>query len=150
MCQVQPVQADFAHLGLARFDVTREKLHRARLAAREHGAKDLAVLEIRVDDALRMGKVEAPHDADALGDGLVDAREFGVARVFDQRGMEILVEAGDARAVGEAAPGRHEPHFLQATERRLGEFFRRKTLMFNGYADQVAGMYSGMDLRKNY
>ena len=33
---------------------------------------------------------------------------------------------------------------------RLGEFFMRKTLMFNGYGDQVAQLYSGMDLRKYY
>jgi sulfoxide reductase catalytic subunit YedY len=38
----------------------------------------------------------------------------------------------------------------QATERRIGEFFKRKTLMFNGYADQVAALYTGMDLRKSY
>jgi methionine sulfoxide reductase catalytic subunit len=42
------------------------------------------------------------------------------------------------------------PRWSQATERRIGEFFRRKTLMFNGYADQVAGLYSGMDLKKYY
>jgi len=38
----------------------------------------------------------------------------------------------------------------QATERRLGEFFMRKTAMFNGYGDQVASLYSGLDLRRNY
>lgn len=38
----------------------------------------------------------------------------------------------------------------QARERRIGEFFKRDTLMFNGYADQVAGLYSGMDLRKHF
>src|SRR5437867_1219395 len=38
----------------------------------------------------------------------------------------------------------------QSTERRLGEFLMRKTSPFNGYADQVASLYSGMDLRKNY
>jgi sulfoxide reductase catalytic subunit YedY len=42
------------------------------------------------------------------------------------------------------------PRWSQATERRIGEFLKRKTLMFNGYADQVASMYAGMDLRKNY
>ncbi len=42
------------------------------------------------------------------------------------------------------------PRWSQATERRLGEFFKRKTLMFNGYGDQVAGLYAGMDLRKNF
>jgi sulfoxide reductase catalytic subunit YedY len=42
------------------------------------------------------------------------------------------------------------PRWTQASERRIGEFFRRKTLMFNGYADQVASLYSGLDLKKNY
>jgi sulfoxide reductase catalytic subunit YedY len=42
------------------------------------------------------------------------------------------------------------PRWSQGSERRLGEFFRRKTLMFNGYGDQVASLYAGMDLRKNY
>jgi sulfoxide reductase catalytic subunit YedY len=42
------------------------------------------------------------------------------------------------------------PRWSQATERRLGEFFKRKTLMFNGYGDQVASLYAGMDLRKNF
>jgi methionine sulfoxide reductase catalytic subunit len=41
------------------------------------------------------------------------------------------------------------PRWSQATERRLGEFFRRKTLKFNGY-DQVASIYEGMDLKKFY
>jgi len=38
----------------------------------------------------------------------------------------------------------------QSDERRLGEFLMRKTLPFNGYGDQVASLYAGMDLRKNY
>lgn len=42
------------------------------------------------------------------------------------------------------------PRWSQAKERRLGEFFRRDTLMFNGYGDQVASMYNGMDLKKYY
>src|SRR5450759_5206497 len=42
------------------------------------------------------------------------------------------------------------PRWSQASERRLGEFRRRATLMFNGYGDQVASLYSGMDLQKNY
>jgi sulfoxide reductase catalytic subunit YedY len=42
------------------------------------------------------------------------------------------------------------PRWTQATERRLGEFLRRRTLMFNGYADQVQSMYAGMDLKKFY
>ncbi len=38
----------------------------------------------------------------------------------------------------------------QAKERRIGELFKRKTLPFNGYADQVAGLYKGMDLKVNF
>ena len=42
------------------------------------------------------------------------------------------------------------PRWSQASERRIGEFRRRDTLMFNGYADQVASLYSGMDLRRYF
>lgn len=42
------------------------------------------------------------------------------------------------------------PRWSQAKERRIGEFFRRPTLPFNGYAAEVAGLYAGMDLRKDY
>ncbi len=42
------------------------------------------------------------------------------------------------------------PRWSQAKERRLGEFLRRPTLLFNGYGDQVAQLYAGMDLRKYY
>ncbi|AWK89977.1 protein-methionine-sulfoxide reductase catalytic subunit MsrP [Azospirillum thermophilum] len=42
------------------------------------------------------------------------------------------------------------PRWSQATERRVGEFSRRKTLPFNGYAGEVASLYAGMDLRKFY
>jgi sulfoxide reductase catalytic subunit YedY len=47
-------------------------------------------------------------------------------------------------------PAVDHPRWSQARERRLGEFFKRPTLPFNGYADQVAGMYAGMDLRRYY
>ena len=42
------------------------------------------------------------------------------------------------------------PRWSQAKERRIGEFFRRRTLPFNGYGPEVAGLYAGLDLRKNY
>ncbi|TAK07266.1 protein-methionine-sulfoxide reductase catalytic subunit MsrP [bacterium] len=42
------------------------------------------------------------------------------------------------------------PRWSQARERRIGEFTKRKTLMFNGYADQVAHLYQGMDLKINF
>ena len=52
-------------------------------------------------------------------------------------------------------PKRDHPRWSQARERRLGEGFlgqgiQKDTIMFNGYGDQVASMYSGMDLIKNY
>ena len=42
------------------------------------------------------------------------------------------------------------PRWSQKRERRIGEFLRRPTLMFNGYGDQVASLYAGMDLKANY
>ncbi len=42
------------------------------------------------------------------------------------------------------------PRWSQASERRIGDFFRRKTLMFNGYEEQVAHLYKGMDLKRLY
>ena len=42
------------------------------------------------------------------------------------------------------------PRWSQASERRIGEFFKRRTLMFNGYGDFVAHMYKGMDLKRHY
>jgi methionine sulfoxide reductase catalytic subunit len=47
-------------------------------------------------------------------------------------------------------PDVDHPRWTQKSERRIGEFFRRKTLPFNGYADQVASLYAGMDLRRYY
>jgi sulfoxide reductase catalytic subunit YedY len=72
-----------------------------------------------------------------------------------------LVESRPATTWSSAAPSEYgfyanvnpsvdHPRWSQATERRIGELARRRTLLFNGYADQVAGLYSGVDLRKNY
>lgn len=47
-------------------------------------------------------------------------------------------------------PGVDHPRWSQARERRLGELRKRPTLMFNGYGEQVASLYSGMDLRLNF
>jgi sulfoxide reductase catalytic subunit YedY len=47
-------------------------------------------------------------------------------------------------------PNVDHPRWSQARERRIGEFFKRPTLPFNGYAEQVASLYSGMDLKKFY
>jgi sulfoxide reductase catalytic subunit YedY len=47
-------------------------------------------------------------------------------------------------------PNVDHPRWSQARERRIGEFFKRKTLLFNGYGDQVASLYAGMDLKKDF
>ncbi len=47
-------------------------------------------------------------------------------------------------------PGHDHPRWSQASERRIGEWKRRPTLPFNGYADQVASLYSGMDLHRYF
>jgi methionine sulfoxide reductase catalytic subunit len=47
-------------------------------------------------------------------------------------------------------PAVDHPRWSQATERRIGEFQKRKTLPFNGYGEWVADLYAGMDLRKNF
>ncbi len=47
-------------------------------------------------------------------------------------------------------PNVDHPRWSQAKERRLGEFLKRPTLMFNGYGDQVASLYNGMDLKKDF
>jgi sulfoxide reductase catalytic subunit YedY len=58
--------------------------------------------------------------------------------------MENSEEYGFFSNVNPAVP---HPRWSQATERRIGEYTRRKTLPFNGYADQVARLYDGMDLK---
>ena len=57
-------------------------------------------------------------------------------------GVRLLLERQSRRS--------DHPRWSQATERRIGEFRRRKTLMFNGYGEQVASLYTGMDLKKLY
>jgi len=47
-------------------------------------------------------------------------------------------------------PNVDHPRWSQASERRIGEISRRPTLMFNGYAEQVAHLYDGMNLKENY
>ena len=47
-------------------------------------------------------------------------------------------------------PNVPHPRWSQSSERRIGEMSRRKTLLFNGYEEEVQGLYAGMDLRANY
>jgi len=47
-------------------------------------------------------------------------------------------------------PEVNHPRWSQASERRIGDLGRRPTLPFNGYGEQVAGLYSGLDLKANF
>ena len=47
-------------------------------------------------------------------------------------------------------PTVNHPRWSQKRERRIGEFLKRETLLFNGYAEEVASLYKGMDLTRNY
>jgi methionine sulfoxide reductase catalytic subunit len=66
------------------------------------------------------------------------------------RGSWEVAQAREYGFYANVNPNVDHPRWSQATERRLGEFRRRKTEMFNGYGAQVASMYTGMDLRKYY
>jgi sulfoxide reductase catalytic subunit YedY len=57
---------------------------------------------------------------------------------------------GEYGFLGNVNPMVDHPRWSQATEQRIGESGRRPTLMFNGYSEQVASLYTGMDLRANY
>ena len=72
-----------------------------------------------------------------------------------------LTETRPRTAWNVAAPGEYgfysnvnpdvaHPRWSQRSERRIGEFLRRDTLPFNGYGEQVAALYAGMDLRQNF
>jgi sulfoxide reductase catalytic subunit YedY len=72
-----------------------------------------------------------------------------------------LTESRPETTWNRAAPGEYgfyanvnprvdHPRWSQATERRIGELRRRPTLPFNGYADEVAALYTGLDLQKNF
>jgi sulfoxide reductase catalytic subunit YedY len=61
-----------------------------------------------------------------------------------------MVGPGEYGFYSNVNPNRPHPRWSQASERRIGELGRRETLMFNGYAEQVASLYQGMDLMKNY
>ena len=61
-----------------------------------------------------------------------------------------LAAPGEYGFYANVNPAVDHPRWSQATERRIGEWERRDTLAFNGYAEQVAGLYSGLDLRRNF
>jgi sulfoxide reductase catalytic subunit YedY len=88
--------------------------------------------------------------------GFKSAKSIVSIRFVEQQPITSWGRAGPSEYgfYSNVNPEVDHPRWSQATERRIGEdgFFqrKRKTLMFNGYAEQVAQLYAGMDLRKFY
>jgi sulfoxide reductase catalytic subunit YedY len=61
-----------------------------------------------------------------------------------------LASPGEYGFYANVNPGVDHPRWSQGTERRIGKFIRQKTILFNGYQKEVAHLYSGMDLTKNF
>lgn len=84
--------------------------------------------------------------------GFKSAKSIVAIRFLEQEPLSAWMEA-NPREYGfysNVNPEVSHPRWSQATERRIGEFRKRQTLMFNGYGEQVAALYTGMDLRKHF
>ncbi len=84
--------------------------------------------------------------------GFKGGKSLVAIRLVDKQPTTSWMKAGPSEYgfYANVNPEVEHPRWSQATERRIGEFTKRKTLMFNGYADQVAPMYAGMDLRRYF
>lgn len=75
-----------------------------------------------------------------------------IVRIKFQRAMPATswneAAAGEYGFYSNVNPAVRHPRWSQASERRIGEIFKRKTLLFNGYEEEVAHLYQGMDMRK--
>ena len=84
--------------------------------------------------------------------GFKSAKSIVRIRLVDKQPLNTWqIQNGDEYGFySNVNPEVHHPRWTQKTERVIGQLFRKPTLMFNGYADQVAKLYAGMDLKKNY
>jgi sulfoxide reductase catalytic subunit YedY len=84
--------------------------------------------------------------------GFKSAKSIVKIRFVEKQPVSSWMQAGPKEYgfYSNVNPDVDHPRWTQAKERRIGEFFKRKTLPFNGYADDVAQLYSGMDLIKNF
>ena len=84
--------------------------------------------------------------------GFKGAKSINKIIFTDKQPLTAWMEAGpnEYGFYSNVNPNVDHPRWSQKTERRLGEFYKRPTLMFNGYADQVASLYTGLDLKKNF
>ena len=84
--------------------------------------------------------------------GFKGAKSLVAIRLVERQPVTAWMKAGPAEYgfYANVNPDVDHPRWSQATERRIGEFTKRKTLMLNGYSDQVGSLYAGMDLRRFY
>ena len=84
--------------------------------------------------------------------GFKGAKSLVAIRFVERQPVTAWMKAGPSEYgfYANVNPDVDHPRWSQATERRIGEFTKRKTLMFNGYAEQVGSLYAGMDLRRFY
>lgn len=84
--------------------------------------------------------------------GYKSAKSIVKIRLVEKQPVTSWMKAGpnEYGFYSNVNPAVDHPRWTQAKERRIGEFLKRPTLPFNGYADQVAQLYSGMDLTKNF
>ncbi len=84
--------------------------------------------------------------------GYKSAKSIVKIRLVEEQPITSWMKAGPSEYgfYSNVNPAVDHPRWTQAKERRIGEFLKRPTLPFNGYADQVAQLYSGMDLIKNF
>jgi len=84
--------------------------------------------------------------------GYKSAKSIVKIRLVEEQPVTSWMKAGPSEYgfYSNVNPAVDHPRWTQAKERRIGEFLKRPTLPFNGYADQVAQLYSGMDLIKNF
>ena len=80
--------------------------------------------------------------------GFKSAKSIVTIRLTEKQPVTSWMQAGpnDYGFYSNVNPDAEHARWSQAKERRIGEFFRRKTLLFNGYADEVGQLYAGMDL----
>lgn len=84
--------------------------------------------------------------------GFKGAKSLVAIRLVERQPLTAWMKAGPSEYgfYANVNPEVDHPRWSQATERRIGEFTKRKTLMLNGYAEQVGSLYAGMDLRRFY
>lgn len=84
--------------------------------------------------------------------GFKSAKSIVKIRFVEQQPISAWMKAGPSEYgfYSNVNPAVDHPRWTQAKERRIGDFFKRPTLPFNGYAEQVAHLYTGMDLQKYF